>query len=205
MLARRRAALQDPAPQPGLRLVPRSSTPTATRRIPRRVSVLLSGAVYLLLLAAIGLLLAATLPGLLGYHTTIIYGGSMGRALPAGSVAVTQMVDASAVEPGDVIGYRRRDSQQVVFHRVVSIDDVDGRRIATTRGDANVTADPQPLTLTAKGERLVYYVPWVGYVLAFVRSPQGLASVVGAPVTVWLILLAGWRWRARRRAAEAAP
>lgn len=164
---------------------------------------LFSGAVYLVLFAAIGLLLAATLPGLLGYHSAIIYGGSMGDALPAGSVAVTRTVDASAVEPADIIARSRHDGQQALFHRVVSIDEVDGRRIAILRGDANATNDPQPLILEGEGDRVLFHVPWVGYVLAFVRSSQGLAFVVGPAVTVWLIVLAGSHWRARRRAAEA--
>lgn len=159
-----------------------------------------SAAVYAVLFAAVGVLLAATLPAFRGFHTVTVYGGSMGESLPAGSVAVTQPVDAQALRVGDVIAIGGRRDGLPVLHRIVAIDDTDGQRVVTTRGDANETNDPQPITVEGRGDRVVYHIPWIGYFLAFARTQLGLAMLVGLPGTAWVIvqILSAWRSRARR-------
>lgn len=152
---------------------------------PRPLRLTLVGAGYALAFAAVGVLLAATLPGFAGFHTVTVYGGSMGDALPAGSVAVTRSVDASELAVGDVIAMGGHQGGLPILHRIVSIEEASGGRIVTTRGDANQTDDPAPITVSGKGDRVAYHVPWLGYFLAFSRSALGLALLIGVPAAVW--------------------
>ncbi len=141
--------------------------------------------VYAFAFFAVAILLAATLPSFAGFHTVTVYGGSMGDALPAGSVAVTRPVDAADLEIGDVIAMGGHEAGLPILHRIVAIEEVEGGRLVTTRGDANETNDRLPITVSGRGDRLVYHIPWIGYFLAFSRSQLGLALLVGVPATVW--------------------
>lgn len=156
-------------------------------RIPPRLRVGAVGVVYAFAFFAVGVLLAATLPSFAGFHTATVYGGSMGDALPAGSVAVTRPVDAADLEVGDVIAMGGHEAGLPLLHRIVAIEEVDGGRLVTTRGDANQTNDPMPITVSGKGDRVAYHIPWIGYFLAFSRSALGLAVLVGIPATVWAV------------------
>ncbi len=153
---------------------------------------------YLVLgLAAVFVCAGTVAPALLGYHSTTVYGGSMGSSMPAGSVAVTETVGFEDVRVGDVIAFARADSKQTVMHRVTAIDERDGQRFATLRGDSNGAADTEPLVLTSgQGDRLVYHVPFLGYVLHYSRTPTVLAPAL---VVVALIVTFEW-FRTQRRA-----
>ena len=137
-----------------------------------------------------GALLAMTLPAFAGFHTVIVMSGSMGSALRVGSVAVTQPIDAADVHEGDIVAFSVSERTAPVLHRVVAITvDEDGHRIATTRGDANDAPDQHPLFLDRDGERVVYSVPWIGYLLVFVQSGTGRVLLLISIVSLCLLRL----------------
>ncbi len=70
---------------------------------------LLSYAVFAILLAIAGLVAAATLPILFGYHTYVVNGGSMEPGLKSGSVAVAKATSTFALGVGDVIARRQTE------------------------------------------------------------------------------------------------
>ena len=176
---------------------------------PRWLRVLVVTAAYAIAFLAVAVLLVATLPAFAGFHTVIVYGGSMGDALPAGSVAVTKTVDASELAIGDVIAIGGHAGGLPILHRIVGIEEVNGGRLLTNRGDENQANDRLPITVSGKGDRLVYHIPWIGYVLAFSRSALGLALLVGVPASLWTVReafnLAAAINRRRRRASASAP
>ncbi len=133
-------------------------------------------------------LIAVTLPGLAGYHNVTVTGGSMGSALPSGSVAVTRTIDFRDVHVGDVVAFQHSGSATTVVHRVVAINETDDGRVAVTRGDANGADDADGLSLqNGRGDRVAYYVPWIGYVLVFAQSPAGIVVMIAAAVTALLM------------------
>jgi len=154
---------------------------------PRPLRVTLVVATYAVAFLAVSVLLVATLPSFADFHTVTVYGGSMGDALPTGSVAVTRPVDASDLEPGDIVALGGHQGGLPTLHRIVAIEEVDGGRLITTRGDANPTNDPLPITVSGRGDRLVYHIPWIGYFLAFSRSALGLGLLVGVPAAIWTL------------------
>lgn len=152
-----------------------------TRHVQRFGSAVRDGALGLAVLT----LLAVTLPGLALCHTTVIRGGSMGSALPPGSIAVSRTVPASHVRDGDIIAVGHSASGMPTFHRVVSIKESAVGRTAITQGDANASADAEPITMTGEGDRLVYHVPYVGYLLWWLRTPIGMSCA--AAVCAWCL------------------
>lgn len=155
-------------------------------------------------LIGVGLLIAvATVPTLFGYHTYIVYGGSMGKDLPQGSVAVSKPTSAQELSIGDVIARRASPDSTPVLHRIVDITVVDGQRLFVTQGDANRTPDPEPLALEGAGDRVVYSVPYAGYVLHYVGSGLGRLLLIGAPLAILAVSFGRERWRSRGQATAA--
>lgn len=142
--------------------------------------------VYALSSVVILALLAVTLPALFGLHAVTVYGGSMGKALPAGSVAVTRPVDAGALRAGDIIAIGKQTGAVPTLHRIVSIERTGSQSVLITRGDANATNDPGAIAVDGQGDRVVYHVPFIGYILAFTRTEAGMLLLM-LPGFVWIL------------------
>jgi signal peptidase len=155
------------------------------------------------LLAMTGVLLsmgAAAIPNLLGYKTLVVLSGSMGDAMPIGSVAITRVKDETDIRVGDVMVVPTTHDGSVgvpITHRVIDITSKDGALVFWTKGDANIDADAQGVTLTGgKAPVLQRYIPYAGYVIKWAGTPAGWALMVLLPAAIVLILLMRGIWRA---------
>ncbi len=117
---------------------------SATLPLARRgFGILLAGAALLLALAVL-------VPALLGYQRYVITSGSMTGTYDRGSLVFDKVVPTSSLRAGDVITFRPPGHAGLVTHRIQTLTSVDGKRVLTTKGDANRVADAWgPLTLGA--------------------------------------------------------
>lgn len=169
--------------------------PGALRRGVRLLSYASLGA-----LIGVGLLVAAvTLPVLFGYHNYIVYGGSMAPSLKARSVAVSKPTNAQELQVGDTIVRRSSPDSPPVLHRIVDITVVGGQHLFTTQGDANRTPDPEPVVLEGPGDKVIYSVPYAGYILHYAGSGLGRLVLIGAPLAILAVIVLRERWRWPRR------
>lgn len=125
---------------------------------------------------------------LFGYSPYVMYGGSMGSAVPLGSIAFIEDVPAESLEVGDVIVFQPPSSGEAgepLMHRIVSIEEVDGQRVVRTKGDANGSADPWDLRLSGEGGRLVFAVPYVGHLLWFLQTRIAWVALI-LPLAAYL-------------------
>jgi signal peptidase len=137
-------------------------------------------------LVVVGALGASLAPRLLGYSSVIVYGGSMAGTIPVGSIAVTEQVSMEDVGVGDVIVFHpptTSPNSLPLMHRVVSIREEEGQRLFQTKGDSNATPDPAEVALQGTGSRVVYTVPYVGYLVNFARTPVGWSLLLVLPAT----------------------
>jgi signal peptidase len=151
-------------------------------------------------LAALGALMLV--PTILGYQRYVIEGGSMGGALPRGSIAYEEVVATHEIRPGDVITYRPPGETRLRTHRVtwVGRSGSTGEALYRTKGDANRTDDRPTFTLPhAKQGRVVMHVPLAGYAVAALSIRAVRMAVIGGPAL--LIAFVAFRsvWRERRR------
>ena len=125
--------------------------------------------------------------------------GSMESSVPTGSVAITRPVAAADLTVGDIVVFHPpSDPEQLVIHRVVEMESVDGAPAFRTRGDAN--AGPDPWTLRFEDDevwRVARVVPGVGRVelLLTNREVRAGALAIGAG----LVLAVGLTWIWRRK------
>ena len=150
--------------------------------------------------AAIGALSAtAAIAGIaLGITPVIFTSGSMSPAISAGAVALTQETAIADVSEQDVISFIRSDGARVT-HRVTAVASTpDGTPVLTTKGDANDTADAEPVT-TATVDRVFWSVPELGFwVTEALKTPYTFAG----GVLIGMIALAGFRSGSVRGRAE---
>ena len=123
----------------------------------------------------------------------------MGPSLKAGSVAVSKPTSPYDLEIGDIIARRESEDNPPVLHRIVGITTEDGQPLFTTQGDVNRTPDPLPVALDGPGDRVVFSVPYAGYILDFARSGRGALLLIGAPLALLGAILLRDRWRGPRR------
>jgi len=145
-------------------------------------NVMLAGTV----LVVVGALAASLAPRLLGYSSVIVYGGSMADSVPVGSIAVTEKVSMEDVGVGDVIVFHpptTSPNRLPLMHRVVAIREEEGQRLFQTKGDSNTTPDATEVTLQGTGSRVVYTVPYVGYLVDFAGTPLGWTLLLFLPAT----------------------
>ena len=165
-------------------------------------------AALVLLVGMLGLLAAGTAPTLFGYHNYVINGGSMEPSLKVGSIAVTGPTSPFALEIGDIIARNEGAEGSTVLHRIVEITNVDGQRAFVTQGDQNRVPDTTPVILVGTGDRVIYSVPYAGYILNFARGLLGRVILIGVPLALLAITSAnqarGWLQRRREAAIGAA-
>ena len=162
-----------------------------TRFAPRRAAGWLGNA--LLNLAALGGLICLVLV-ILAFTANITLimfkTGSMSPTIPAGSVALVQQVEASTVSVGDVVTVDRVAALPIT-HRVTSVSPApveaglgpEAREI-TMRGDANVSDDPVPYTVSTV-RTVLGSVPGLAYFVVGLSNPFVLGGfALGASLLV---------------------
>jgi signal peptidase len=171
----------------------------------RRAVLLVPAVLATLLLAAYALLLVV--PSLLGYERYVLVGGSMEPTLHRGSLVFDRVTPVDDLAGGDVITYVPPGQPRPVSHRIVTATRDDrGRRVFTTRGDANDVADPARFTLDEPAQaRVVFSVRYAGYPLWLLGSRTSRMVLIGLPALA-IALSTGrrlWRQAGELVAAEA--
>lgn len=150
----------------------------------RWLSPLLCAGASFLLATIVVLTAWALLPVAFGWTPVAITSGSMGPHVRVGDVVVVDTHDGRELDPATVITFR--DSDRLVTHRIVSIDEAGAY---TTKGDANADRDSTPVgddTVVGSARILV---PFIGRPLIWLASGQHtplgllvLAVVVAVPL-----------------------
>jgi signal peptidase len=167
--------------------------------------------IYYLTIGAVGLLgllLVGTLMPIPGnFEVKIVKSGSMEPTLPVGSIVVIR--PAASYSVGDVITFGADTKTQIpTTHRIVGAQGEGANRTFTTRGDANDAPDQTTVRASDIHGKLVFDLPYVGFVLAFARTKLGFLLLVGVPALFVFfeegknIFLELKKMRARRRRRE---
>lgn len=135
------------------------------------------------LLFLIVVLLAGTVPSILGYESFVVYSGSMEPAIGVGDLAVVGPVKPDMLAVGDVITYRTPDRPEVVVtHRLIDISTDDSGRLSfQTKGDANPSVDRVGVEQGALLGKVTYTIPKMGYLVDFSKKPEGKVLLIGIP------------------------
>jgi signal peptidase I len=106
--------------------------------------------------------------GIFPFRPSVVGSGSMTPALHTGDMVVVVKVPAAQIKIGDIIEYRK-DATTNIIHRVIDIDRSNGLAFIT-RGDANNTADENPVDPENVIGRVLFNVPKVGWVSNWIKG-----------------------------------
>lgn len=132
--------------------------------------------------------LATTLPALVGWNSIKVLGSSMGNELPVGSVAVTRKVAADQIRLGQVILFSSARGGVPTLHRVIRFENLDGKRVAITKGDANASEDTTPVVMDKSGSVVQYHIPFLGYLFAAMANHAKLLLLLCAPLALLMLM-----------------
>lgn len=124
----------------------------------------------------------------LGRSVVIITGRSMMPAIAIGSVVVEEPVATAGLRAGDVASFRLA-SGATVTHRVIRAAQLADGTSYETKGDANATSDPALLPSSAALGRVLFSIPWLGYLIWFLHLPSGILAVVSTALTLYVASL----------------
>lgn len=140
------------------------------------------------------------------FRTLVVRSGSMGAAMPAGSLAVVTAQDPAHIKVGHIITYHVPGLDDVVVsHRVIEVDTKGGATIFRTKGDKNERPDPWVAQVTGSTAwRVRAALPGLGWAVVAFRTPwvRLVTSILAPMLLAGLSLQAIW---SRRVAAGSMP
>jgi len=129
-------------------------------------------------LAFVGVLFVLSSLSIGGFTAKLVLSGSMEPTIPTGSVAF--LLPRTEYAAGDVITFKTdAAAQHPTTHRIVLQND-DGSFV--TRGDANDTDDFVTVSPQHIFGKVLFAIPYLGYLLDFAKQPLGFFLLVGIPV-----------------------
>lgn len=118
-----------------------------------------------------------------GYRLYVVETGSMSPTFRAGDVVIDRSVD-QGYRAGDVITVQISAAGDLVTHRMTRVD-AQGR--LHTKGDANKTPDAWALPPDRVRGVVRHSVPRLGYVVVFMRQPEGVVGVMTSALSILLL------------------
>lgn len=129
---------------------------------------------------SVGYLYATGIPRLIPF---VILSGSMSPSIPVGSVVLVQPQQAYKV--GDVVTFRGKgDAKTFVTHRIIRVDQNQDGVVYVTQGDANRVLDGGSVSRDAIQGKVVLTLPYIGYLMNYIKTPQGFILFVIVPATI---------------------
>ena len=123
-------------------------------------------------------------PSFFGIKTYTIVSGSMQPELNIGDIVIVKEVNDLELNINDVISYR--NGQNVVTHRIVRINYVDGQKQYITKGDYNNVEDSIVLTIDSIEGKVVNKIKSLGNVTLFL---QNKFSIILIMITFFIYIL----------------
>lgn len=154
-----------------------------------------SAALSVLLAAAVGFCLIVTVQivsrgyaSFFGYSAFRVVTGSMEPTLGVGEALICRRTPIEQIKAGDIICYLSDAGQTrgaVITHRVIALSEEEGQPLLTTRGDANLVSDADPVGADALIGRVVWHSGKESFftdTLSFFTGKIGFLACIVFPV-----------------------
>jgi signal peptidase len=136
------------------------------------------------LLAVIALLLIVSVFPITGnFKVLTVLSGSMEPTIKTGAIVVAKPADDYRI--GDIITFGpNTKTQPPVTHRINDIKVVGGVPVYITKGDANDAPDNKEIQKSDVLGKVLFSIPFVGYVVDFAKKPVGFILIIAVPALV---------------------
>lgn len=138
---------------------------------------------YVVIIIIVAFLLFALFPIKGNYQIKIVQSGSMEPSIKTGSIVIIK--PSANYTVGDVVTFGKDTKKDVpTTHRIVSSRAVEGVLLFTTKGDANEDPDPNEIKQNDIHGKVLFDVPFFGYIIDFARKPLGFAVLIILPALI---------------------
>ncbi|MBQ6901059.1 MAG: signal peptidase I [Firmicutes bacterium] len=128
---------------------------------------------------------------LFGLQVYTVLSGSMEPEYPVGSMVYVMEADTATLELRDVITFRLSE-ETVVTHRIIDIihDENNPQKVSfQTQGDSNNVADGTLVEPDDIIGKVVFKIPYMGYLAMFLGTRQGRLAAIAACAAMLLVTL----------------
>lgn len=113
----------------------------------------------------------------------IVQSGSMAPAIKQGSIVMVKPVADYKI--GDVITFGPYSKTKApTTHRIYDIKVVEGEPTYITKGDVNNAPDNREITKKDVLGKVLFSVPYLGFVVDFAKKPLGFALIIIVPAAL---------------------
>lgn len=133
-----------------------------------------------------------------GYRVHVVMSDSMSPKIDQGSLVFARQLDVNDLQEGDIITFVQPGNKQIfVTHRIYGVLSRNAKPSGfITKGDANTDKDPMAVEPGQVVGKVVWQIPWAGYVVGAVKSRIGYFLLVLIPgliiITQEMLKLKGW-------------
>ncbi len=149
----------------------------------KKIFKLIEWIIFLTLIFILFLVASPLLPTKTYISTHVVSTGSMEPEIMTGSVVFSTLKNEE-VNKGDIVVFKSPDNEEItVIHRVM---DINGEEY-TTKGDNNENKDSWVLFKSNILGTVIFTIPYLGYVIDFMKTPLGFGLVLGIPALILII------------------
>ena len=135
-------------------------------------------------------------PDFLGYKTYEIVSRSMENTINKNDVIVVKDVPKTEIKLDDIIAFN--NGEEVITHRVIDIENIDGKTLYTTKGDNNRYPDKNKITYEQIEGKYVFKINKFGYFLNILKN-RYLLSILFVILVLCLVHIVMVKRRKKKR------
>lgn len=151
--------------------------------VENKIIKILKVVAVIIMVVLAGLMLLTLAPESGGYKALVVTSGSMEPAVPAGSMIFIKK--AESIQKNDIVTFRMGlDPKSLTTHRVIDVKEVKGKTMYQTKGDAVKELDIELVSAERVAGKMIFFIPLVGYPVAFVKTQMGVVMLVLMPAVI---------------------
>lgn len=135
-------------------------------------------------------------PDFFGYKTYEIVSRSMENTINKNDVIVVKDVPKTEIKLDDIIAFN--NGEEVITHRVIDIENIDGKTFYTTKGDNNRYPDKDKITYEQIEGKYVFKINKFGYFLNILKN-RYLLSILFVILVLCLVHIVMVKRRKKKR------
>jgi signal peptidase I len=143
------------------------------------------------------LFLSPTLPYFGHIDLKIVKSGSMEPEIKTGGIVLVR--EAASYGVGDVVTFTSESSDIPTTHRIIGTEMSGGELLFVSKGDANEERDTNLVPASEIIGKVLFTMPYAGFVFDFARQPIGFALLIGLPALLIILDEIEKIWREIRR------
>lgn len=137
-------------------------------KIKKLLSIITIIILYNIILLCVSYVDNTRLPDVLGYKAYSITTDSMKPTLSKGDIIISRRQNEEVLKQGDIITYKQKG--EIITHRIIQIDNVDGKNQYITKGDNNTLEDLEKVNYEQIEGVKVIKIPLLGNILSFLKE-----------------------------------